>query len=84
MMRAGTVSRGESGLRFGAIARPGGAARLVLGSITLAAALLLGGSLPSRADEIAAVTTYIRVSWGNSGLPVTAKEANAVRSSALD
>lgn len=31
-------------------------------------------------DEIAAVVTYIRVSWGNHGAPVSAAEANALRS----
>ncbi len=31
-------------------------------------------------DEVAAVVTYIRVSWGNRGAPVSAAEANALRS----
>ena len=31
-------------------------------------------------DEVAAVVTYIRVSWGNHGAPVSAAEANALRS----
>lgn len=30
-------------------------------------------------DEVAAVVTYIRVSWGNLGALVTAREANAMR-----
>ena len=30
-------------------------------------------------DEVAAVVTYIRVSWGNHGTLVTAREANAMR-----
>ena len=34
-------------------------------------------------DEIAAVVTYIRVSWGNSGGAVSAKEANELRSAPL-
>ncbi len=35
-------------------------------------------------QEVAAVVTYIRVSWNNSGLPVTPKEANEIRSATLD
>jgi mono/diheme cytochrome c family protein len=34
-------------------------------------------------DEVAAVVTYIRVSWGNHGAPVSAAEANALRSAPL-
>ena len=30
-------------------------------------------------DEVAAVVTYIRVAWGNSGTPVTAAQVNALR-----
>ena len=33
--------------------------------------------------DIAAVVTYIRVSWGNRGQPVTPAEVNALRSAAL-
>lgn len=34
-------------------------------------------------DEVAAVTTFIRTAWGNRGAPVSAKEANALRSAPL-
>jgi mono/diheme cytochrome c family protein len=34
-------------------------------------------------DEVAAVVTYIRVSWGNHGAAVSAAEANALRSAPL-
>lgn len=34
--------------------------------------------------EVAAVVTYIRTAWGNSGSPVTAQEANALRSATLE
>ena len=34
-------------------------------------------------DDVAAVVTYIRVSWGNTGQPVTPIEVNALRSAAL-
>jgi mono/diheme cytochrome c family protein len=34
-------------------------------------------------EEIAAVVTYIRVSWGNRGTVVTAQEVNALRSAPL-
>lgn len=34
-------------------------------------------------EDIAAVVTYIRVSWGNRGLPVTGAEVNALRSAPL-
>ena len=34
-------------------------------------------------DEVAAVVTYIRVSWGNHGAAVSASEANALRSAPL-
>jgi mono/diheme cytochrome c family protein len=34
-------------------------------------------------EDIAAVVTYIRVSWGNTGQPVTPSEVNALRSAAL-
>jgi mono/diheme cytochrome c family protein len=34
-------------------------------------------------DEVAAVVTYIRVSWGNHGSPVTPREANAMRAAPL-
>ena len=30
-------------------------------------------------DEVAAVVTYIRASWGNRGTPVSAREANELR-----
>jgi mono/diheme cytochrome c family protein len=35
-------------------------------------------------DEIAAVVTYIRSAWGNSGAPVSARQANDLRSATLD
>ncbi len=35
-------------------------------------------------DEVAAVVTYIRTSWGNQGTPVAAGEANQLRSAPLD
>ncbi len=35
-------------------------------------------------EEIAAVVTYIRVSWNNRGLPVAPKQANEIRSAKLD
>ncbi len=34
-------------------------------------------------DEVAAVVTYIRVSWGNHGAPVTSRDANAMRMAPL-
>ncbi len=34
-------------------------------------------------SDIAAVVTYIRVSWGNHGSPISPKEANALRSAPL-
>ncbi|HTH75097.1 MAG TPA: cytochrome c [Trinickia sp.] len=34
-------------------------------------------------EEVAAVVTFIRTAWGNRGTPVTAKEANALRSAPL-
>jgi mono/diheme cytochrome c family protein len=34
-------------------------------------------------NEVAAVVTYIRVSWGNRGAAVTARDANALRSAPL-
>jgi mono/diheme cytochrome c family protein len=34
-------------------------------------------------DEVAAVVTYIRVSWGNRGTPVSAREANELRAAPL-
>jgi mono/diheme cytochrome c family protein len=34
-------------------------------------------------DEVAAVVTYIRMSWGNHGTPVTRREANAMRAAPL-
>ena len=34
-------------------------------------------------DEIAAVVTYIRVSWGNHGAAVSSSEANALRAAPL-
>lgn len=30
-------------------------------------------------EDVAAVVTYIRVSWGNHGSPVSRREANALR-----
>jgi mono/diheme cytochrome c family protein len=35
-------------------------------------------------DEVAAVVTYIRTSWGNRGTPVSAREANELRSAPLN
>lgn len=35
-------------------------------------------------NEVAAVVTYIRSAWGNRGTPVTAREANALRSAPLN
>ena len=35
-------------------------------------------------NEVAAVVTYIRVSWGNRGAPVSAADANKLRSTPLD
>jgi mono/diheme cytochrome c family protein len=35
-------------------------------------------------DEVAAVVTYIRVAWGNGGTPVTAAQANELRSALLE
>lgn len=35
-------------------------------------------------DEVAAVVTYIRSSWGNRGAAVSANQANALRSAPLD
>jgi mono/diheme cytochrome c family protein len=35
-------------------------------------------------NEVAAVVTYIRVSWGNRGAAVTARDANALRLAPLD
>jgi mono/diheme cytochrome c family protein len=35
-------------------------------------------------DEVAAVVTYIRVSWGNHGEPVSARQANDLRSATLN
>jgi mono/diheme cytochrome c family protein len=35
-------------------------------------------------NEVAAVVTYIRVSWGNHGTPVSAGDANKLRSAPLD
>ena len=35
-------------------------------------------------DEVAAVITYIRTSWGNRGEPVSASQANELRSAPLD
>jgi mono/diheme cytochrome c family protein len=35
-------------------------------------------------DEIAAVVTYIRTSWGNRGAPVSARQANDLRSATLN
>ncbi len=34
-------------------------------------------------DEVAAVVTFIRTAWGNHGTPVSAKDANALRSAPL-
>lgn len=34
-------------------------------------------------DEVAAVVTYIRTAWGNRGTPVSARDANALRSAPL-
>ena len=35
-------------------------------------------------DEVAAVVTYIRTSWGNLGEPVSARDANSLRGAPLD
>ena len=35
-------------------------------------------------DEVAAVVTYIRTAWGNRGEPVSAREANQLRSAPLN
>jgi mono/diheme cytochrome c family protein len=35
-------------------------------------------------DEVAAVVSYIRTAWGNSGAPVTAAEANELRTAPLE
>jgi mono/diheme cytochrome c family protein len=35
-------------------------------------------------EEVSAVVTYIRVAWGNGGTPVTAAQANALRSVPLE
>ena len=35
-------------------------------------------------DEVAAVVTYIRTAWGNRGAPVSAREANELRSAPLN
>jgi mono/diheme cytochrome c family protein len=35
-------------------------------------------------DEVAAVVTYIRVAWGNGGTPVSASQANELRSALLE
>jgi mono/diheme cytochrome c family protein len=35
-------------------------------------------------DEVAPVVTYIRTAWGNRGAPVSARDANALRSAPLD
>lgn len=34
--------------------------------------------------EVAAVVTYIRTAWGNRGVPVTPRDANAVWAATLD
>ena len=35
-------------------------------------------------DEVAAVVTYIRTSWGNRGDPVSARQANELRAATLN
>jgi len=35
-------------------------------------------------DQVAAVVTYIRAAWGNRGTPVSARDANQLRTSPLD
>ena len=35
-------------------------------------------------DEVAAVVSYIRTAWGNRGAPVSAREANELRSAPLN
>jgi mono/diheme cytochrome c family protein len=35
-------------------------------------------------DEVAAVVTYIRSSWGNRGAAISAREANDLRTAPLD
>ncbi|WP_454626873.1 c-type cytochrome [Bradyrhizobium cenepequi] len=35
-------------------------------------------------DEVAAVVTYIRTSWGNRGAPVSARQANELRTATLN
>ena len=39
---------------------------------------------PLSDDEVAAVVTYIRTAWGNRGAPVSARQANELRSAPLD
>ncbi|MGY4488023.1 mono/diheme cytochrome c family protein [Bradyrhizobium sp. LM3.2] len=35
-------------------------------------------------NEVAAVVSYIRTAWGNRGTPVSAREANELRSAPLN
>jgi mono/diheme cytochrome c family protein len=35
-------------------------------------------------DEVAAVVTYIRSAWGNRGTPISARQANELRTAPLD
>jgi mono/diheme cytochrome c family protein len=35
-------------------------------------------------DEVAAVVTYIRTSWGNRGSAISASDANALRSADMN
>src|SRR6202042_809397 len=35
-------------------------------------------------DEVAAVVTYIRAAWGNRGAPVSARDANELRTAPQD
>jgi mono/diheme cytochrome c family protein len=67
--------------------------RWVLGNTTALARIVLhgkegemlmppvGGSLPD--EQVAAVLTYIRRSWGNQATPVTAAEVSEVRGASL-
>jgi len=35
-------------------------------------------------NEVAAVVTYVRTSWGNGGTAISARDANQLRSAPLD
>lgn len=75
-------------------AGPGRLIRLVLnggqGPITVSGQLWQGGVMPPLRDvlthdeDVAAVLTYIRMSWGNKASPVTADQVQAVRAKTAD